>query len=823
MLNDVRYGIRMLLKSPGFTVVVVITLALGIGANAAIFSVINAVLLRPLPYQHPEGLVLISETTPGDPFSELVSSADFVDWKEQNQVFEQLSAYTYADFVMTDGVEPLQVTGERVSANFFQLLGTNAFLGRTFLPEEDKPGSNTGVVLSHKLWERHFASDPHIVGRTLTLNGASFVVIGVMPNSFRVLGSWPVELWVPMAFEAKELSERRDRRVRVVARLKPDISIERSRSDMTIIARRLQQQYPESNTDCDVQIVSLAEQQRRNGSNARLPLFLLQGAVALVLLIACTNITNLLLARAAERQKEIIVRAALGASRWRLIRQSLAECILLGALGGALGLLLASWMINLLVSFLPKFLPWLEEVNIDSHVLFFSAGILVLTVSVFGFSSALCASKTDLSSALKEGSRTSTGGVRYQRILGLLVVCQVAISMVLLNGAGLMVRSLLKLRTFHSAQHPETLLTMQMSLSKRTYPQLHQITSFYDRVLQSVKSVPGVQSVGILDRSPLGAGSRLVHVDGVPPSGLVPEGYGGLCGVIGADYFRALQIPLSAGRYFEENDARGALPAMIINEALAHRLFPNSNPVGSQLTVKHVIGPEKGDLDNLVYTIVGIVRDVKLLPEVGASFPEGNLIAEMYIPYRQASEFSMLPMRFPTLSIRTAVDPMSLVPAVRKAVWSVDKDVPIYWIMTLEQLDSDRLTPQRLVMLLMGMFATLALVLAAVGLYGVSAYSATQRTHEIGIRRTLGARSSDVLKLVVKQSMILTLVGVGIGLAGSLALTKVMASQLFGVSPTDPATFVGVSLLLSGVVLLACYFPARRATRVDPMVALRYE
>jgi len=796
--QDIRYGVRMLLKHPGFTLIAVVALALGIGANSAIFSVVNAVVLRPLAYAEPERLVMVWEKRPRQNRERNpVSPADFFDWRNENKVFEQMAAVDARDFNLTGMDQPERILGSVVSANFFQTLGVAPLLGRAFLPEEDHLGANRVAVLSYGLWQRRFNSDPGIVGKTLALNGESYEVVGVMPARFQFLSS-QFELWTPLVFSDAEASARGSHSLAVVARLKPSVKLEQARAEMDTIARRLEQQY-QVNAGHYTNVIPLHE---AIVGNVRLALYVLLGAVGFVLLIACANVANLLLARAASRQKEIAVRTALGATRTRIVRQLLTESVLLSLVGGALGLLLAMWGVELLVALLPPEAPRASEINLDGRVLGFTFAVSLLTGLVFGLAPALASSKPDLNDALKEGGRTAAGGFKRNRIRGLFVVAEVALALVLLIGAGLLIKSFMRLREVNPGFDPQNVLTMQLSVPKAKYPDNKQIAAFFQETLQRVGNVPGVTEAGAVSSLPLsGSGAtRFFAIDGGPPT---PPGQGPNAGydVASPGFFGALKIPLLNGRDFTERDNADAPPVVVINETMARRFWPGEDVIGKRLA----IGGQPWR------TIVGVVGDVR------HSSLDAEPRPQMYFSYLQDT------LPFMSLAVRTTTDPASMVAALRSEIHAIDKDQPVFAIKTMNEVLARSVSQRRLYMTLLGIFAGIALLLAAVGIYGVMSYSVTQRTHEIGIRMALGARSSDVLRLVVGQGMTLALVGVVAGLIAALAMTRVIASLLYGVSATDPATFAIVSVVLTTVALLACYIPARRATKVDPMIALRHE
>jgi putative ABC transport system permease protein len=800
----------MLLKRPGYTAIAIIALALGISANSAIFSVVNTLLLRPLPYQNPDRLVMVWENyrKENNPHN-AVAPANFVDWTEQNQVFEQMAAFTAPiSFNFTGGDAPERVVGARVTAGFLPLLGVKPLQGRLFTEEEDRPDNNLVILISHKLWQRRFGSDPSVVGRTFTLSGRTYLLAGILPPDFKMPPDFQsatlenVDVWTPLALSPEGKKRRSSHPYNVIARLKPGVTLERAQAEMSSIGSRLEQQYPETNTGWGVSVNTMQEE---FVGRVRSFIYILFGAVCFVLLIACANVANLLLARATGRHKEIAIRAALGAGRARLIRQLLTESVLLALMGGALGYLLAMWGVRLLVAFSPGQIPRIREVQLDTWVLGYTLLISVLTGIVFGLAPALQVSKPDLNDALKEGGRSGSDGQRLNSVRGFLVVAEVAIALVLLVGAGLMMRSFMQLQKVDTGFDPHNVLTMQVTLPPLKYKGIDDTAAFYDQALQRIETLPGVEAAGKVSELPLSGDQfdNAFSIDGRPPLGPGEELHANLR-LISAGYFKAMGIPVRRGRAFAQPDAQGKPGVVVINEAMARRYWPNEDPLGKRLTI------DMGDAEK-PREIVGIVGDIRHYALDIDPKPE------MYVPNMPA------PQNIMTMVVRSKTDPQQLAASIRREVLNVDKDQPIYNVKTMEQIVADSVASQRFSMILLGVLATIALALAVVGIYGVMAYWVTQRTHEIGIRMALGAQPSNILKLVVRQGLSLALIGVGIGLLASFALTRVLSTLLYQVSSTDLLTFVGTPLLLSFVALVASLIPARKATRVDPMVALRYQ
>jgi putative ABC transport system permease protein len=780
----------------------VLTLALGIGANTAIFSVVNSVLLRRLPFREPDRLVQVWEANTKRGRIEMPASyPNFADWRDQCSAFETVVAYSDWNFNLTGVAEPERIQGALVSPAFFTTLGISPVVGRVFSGADDQPGKDLVVVISARLWQRRFASDPAIIGRSLNLTDKVFTVIGVVPDGAqRPVQSEEIELWVPLS-HGVALNNRFGHYLSVLARLKNGTTLPEASADLNTIAARLQQQYPDSNVNNSVRLVPLQEQLVGNYKRS---LFVLLGAVALVLLIAATNIANMLLARASARKRELAIRMALGASRMRIARQLLTESLLLATFGGLGGLLLAVWGVELLSKLSSSGLPRANEISVDGRTLVFTTAVSLITGLFFGLFPALQSSRLHSNEALKGEGRTTSA--RRQRARSVLVVSEVALSLILLVGAGLLIRSFHALQSIDPGFSSANILTMRLNLSGPKAKSGAQAIAFQSQLLERIKALPGVQSVATRSFVPITNDWALLSfaIAGRPPdSANRPIAY---YNAISPEYFSTMRIPLVTGREFNPQDIRGKQNVAIVNSTLARRYFPNEDPLGKRITL------DDQDLaaDSWA-TIVGVVGDTK------PTSLDGDSVAELYMPYAQQPEPSL------SLLVRSTVNSTGISAAIRNEVLALDKDQPVYDIKTLSGLLSDSVATPRFRTSLLALFAMVALILAAVGLYGVVTYSVTQTTHDIGVRMALGAGVSDVLRLVLKNGMKLALIGVAVGLAGAFALTRLMSALLFGIRPTDAITFVVVSVGLIATALFACYLPARRATKIDPLEALRYE
>jgi putative ABC transport system permease protein len=806
LFRDISFAARMLWKNPGFTAVAVLAVALGVGANTTIFSVVNALLLRPFAYETTPRAVMVWERGVDETNGRnSVAPANYLDWRDQTKVFEELAAYGQQHFSLNEGEQPERVPGASVTPSLFRVLAARAERGRTFTEEEGRPGADPVVLISHGLWRERFGADPDIVGRTVRIDNRPRTVVGVMPEEY----DFPVnacQVWAPLAFDAEDAQNRGNHYLQVVGLMRPGVTVAQADAEVRAVAERARTLYPDSNAGRTAFAESLTDSFTRGPKPY---LVVLLGAVGFVLLIACANVANLLLVRASARRRELAVRTALGASRWRLIRQLLTESLLLALIGGALGLLFSVWGVDFISKGMPpnftKFIPGWKQMGIDRTVLLFTLGASVLTGVVFGIVPALQATRTNLNEALKEGGQKgATGGRNLMR--SALVVAEVALSLVLLAGAGLMVRSFYEMLRADLGLRPDGVLVMEMSLPRAAYAEEAQRSNFYGQLVARTSALPGVTSAAAVNFVPMNRGGRTssgFHVDGrpEPPPDRRPIADHN---VVTPGYFEAVGTPVVRGRGFTPADDERAPKVCVVNESLARKFFPGGDAVGGRI----VVASDEGPLE-----IVGVAADVK-----NEDMDDDEELA-FYRPYRQDAWYTM------ALIVRagagaTATD---LAPAVRGEVKALDAGLPVYNVRTMSDVVDEAVSPKRLTMSLMAFFAVGALLLSAVGLYAVMSYAVAQRRHEIGIRLALGAQGRDILTLVLSQGLVLTLIGLALGLAGALAVTRVMASILYGVSATDPLVFGGVALVLAAAALLACYLPARRATKVDPMIALRYE
>jgi putative ABC transport system permease protein len=799
--QDLKFAVRMLAKSPGFTAVAILTLALGIGANTAIFSIVNAVLLRPLPFKDSAQLVRLRETHK-NVGNVSVSYPDFLDWREQSHSFAGMAVINNVGFNLSGIAQPENIGGYAVSPNFLALVGVRPVLGRDLLPSEEKPGTAPVVLLSYQLWQSHLGGDPAAIGRSITLDGRSYSIVGVLPPTFRFLDR--TDVIVPIGVVAAGLTERGERGdMDVVGHLSPGVTLSQAAVEINAIAARLANQYPQSNYGFGAHLESFRE---AFTGDTRFAVLVLFGAVVFVLLIACVNVANLFLVRGAARAREIALRLAFGASRGRVVRQMLTESLVLAVCGGVLGIVLGAWGISGLGYLLPADSLQTMGVRMDLSVLLFAAAMIVLVTFAFGLIPALQATRPDLDETLKDSARSATSTSAQYRLRGALAIAETALALVLLVGAGLMLKSLYHLIQVSPGFEPARVLTMEMDLRTDQYSKDPTILNFWQQVLERVRTIPGVESAAVGTVVPLTGSHRRsdVTIEGLPTPGPGEFPHPD-CHVISAAYTSAMRIPLLRGRTFTDADDETAPLVGLVNATMARRFWTNGDPVGKRILRGHPGG------DGKWITIVGVVADTKLY---GLDNPAR---LEVYYPYRQQPETDM------NLVVRSAVDPASLTSAIRTAVAAIDKGQPIFDVHTMQQRVDDSISTRRLTLVLLGIFSALALILAAIGIYGVMAYSVALRTQEIGIRMALGAQRQDVLRLVLGQGARIAFCGVAIGLAAAAALARLLSSLLFSVSSSDPMTFAAVAILLVAVALLACYIPARRAMRVDPIIALRYE
>ena len=804
--QDLSYAWRILTRNPGFSAALVLVIGLGIGANTSIFSVVNAVLLKPLPYEDPDHLVHVREAL-RDRFGN-VTAPNFADWSEQNHSFTALAARERANFTLTGEGEAERLTGLRVSASYFPLLGISPLQGRGFLPGDTAPGAPDVVLLSEGLWRSRFGADPKILGRAVSLDQRPYVVVGVMPAGIAFPTSVE-QLYLPLVIGAEQLRQTGNHRLSVVGRLKPGVGLAQAASDMQAIAQRLETVRPHSNQGWSVDLAPLGE---RLVANARPSVLLLFGAVGFVALVACANVANLLLARAARRQREIAVRAAVGAGRLRLVRQLLSESLLIALLGGALGLMVAFWGVQALVLLLPAGIPRLGEVGIDATVLAFTLVLSLLTGLVFGLAPALSASGLAPRESLKEGARSAGGGRASERLRSGLMVAEVAIALLLLVGAGLLVRSFLRVRDVSPGFDARDLVALELSLPASAYPEPAQVSAFYRDALERIAALPGVTAAAATSNLPIASGGFSISVkrEGVPAPARPSEVPTAFYRAVSPNYFAAFGIPLLRGRPFDGRDTAGALRVAIVNATMARQLWPGQDPIGKRFTLDE---SEASPIE-----VVGVSSDVRAFGLDSEPAPE------LHVPYAQGStSFWTWTGRSLTLALRGSGNAAALAPALRAMIAALDKDLPVYNVRTMDEVLAASVASRSASMLLIGIFAAAALILAAVGLYGVVSYAVGQRTHEFGVRMALGAGQRDVVRLVLGRGVKLAVLGLLLGSVGALALSRLLARLVYGISPRDPLTYVGVGLLLLAVSLVASYLPARRAARVEPVTALRYE
>jgi len=814
LLRDLRYAFRSLVKRPGFTIVAILTLALGIGINTTVFSLANSVFLRQLPVASPQNLVWIFSDRDNP-----TSYPEYLEYQQQTELFDDVMAYEWVGLNLGSNGQSERVEGTLVSGNYFDVLGVKAELGRTFLPDEDKtPGASPVAVISHSLWQSRFNSDPNVVGKSMVLNGVQFTIVGVAPHDFvGAEEAFPRQVWIPLMMRASvrpgpagaagALNNRNMRNLDVMARLKQGVTLRQAQAGMNVVAGRLAQSYPESNRNFQIALYTAGNGRPAFRSTLKPVTRILLGVVGLVLLITCANVANLLLARAARRRKEVAIRLTLGATRTRLIRQLLTESILLAVAGGLAGLILNFWLVNLLTALKPAVpLPVNVEFHTDWRVLTFTLLLSVLAGITFGLVPALQASKHDLVPALKDHSQQLGERRRMFSLRNVLVIGQVALSIVVLIGAGLFLRSLNHARAINPGFDAEHILTLSFNTAAQKYDAT-KAEQFYQQLTNRVQALPGVQSVSLAQSAPLSyfyspAFSSPVFVEGhEPPQGEDPPFVGN--NTVGPNFFRTLGVPLISGREFTDRDREGAPRVAIVNETLVRDLFPNTNPIGQRL---RVLSRQPSS-----WEIIGVVKDSKYRSLGEDSMPY------IFLPYLQNPQPAM------ALHVQTSGNPKELAAAVRREVQALDPNLPAFNVMSLADNIDISLLPARFGAVLLGVFGFLALLIASIGIYGVMSYGVSERTHEMGIRMALGARGRDVLRLVISQGMWLALIGVGIGAGVALGVTRLVKSYLYDVSVTDPLTFIGIALLLTAVALLACYVPARRATKVDPLEALRYE
>jgi len=801
--QDLRYAVRILARAPGLTALAVVSLALGIGANGAIFSVVQAVLLNPVSVAQPDRLLFVWEQNFREGYRFPASPPDFIDWRSQNSTFEQMAAMLSGQINLTGTEQPERVAAEWVSANFFQVIGVRPSAGRTFLPGEERASGTRVAVLSYGLWQRRFGGDPNLIGKTIAVDGENTAVVGIMPRGFHFLNA---ELWRPLVFEPGWVKSRGSHFLLAIARLRPGVSLERARGDMDVIASRLASQYPDTNTGQGIQLTPVPEQLVQD---VRPALLILLGSVALVLLIACANVANLLLTRASGRRREVAIRTALGAGRWRMIRQLLTESVLLALLAAVAGLVVATWAVDALVKLIPSnYVPNQQNIGINVPVLAFTLVLSILTGVVFGLAPVVTSLKLDLTESLKEGVRGATAGLARRRLQHTLVVSEIALSLILLIGSGLLAKSFLRLAKSDPGFQAENILTMELLLPPARYAKPQQQRTLYRGILERARNLPGVVAGGLISSLPLEGQSEYdsFSIEGRPDPAVLQDFPIANKRNATPDYFRVMRIPLRKGHLFTDTDTQSSPPVVVIDEATAKQYWPHEDPIGKRIAYFNIEGKRGGWV-----TIVGIVGSVK---QGGMAESTSRSV---YLPFWQEAGGEI------TIAVRSSRPSEKLTSAVTGEIRAVDPDLPVSKIRTMEDVVSGSVWRPRFAAQLLGIFALLALILAVVGTYGVMAYAVTQRTQEIGVRMALGAKQADMLRLVLVQAAKLTLAGVSVGLAGAFALTRVLSGLLYEVRASDPFIFTVASVALALVALIASCVPARRAARIDPLLALRYE
>jgi putative ABC transport system permease protein len=808
LMQDVRYGLRTLRQSPGFTLVAILTLAVGVGANTAIFSFVDAILLRPLPYPDSDAILRVLEKPPGGSRNG-ISTLNYLDWKHQNTVFSAMAAQTGGSVSLSGVSEPVLLHGSRVGPEYFSVFGIRPVLGRAFAPDEDQLGKDRVAILSHRLWETQFGADPSIIGRKIVLDGFPHEVIGVLPAG-GVFDQAYAQIWRPLAFEQTNMT-RDFHWLSSFARLKPGVTLAQAQAQLDGIGGRIAEQYPASNKGWGVTIERYSE--TLIGRDLRREVWIMMSAVAMVLLIGCANLANLMLARSASREREVAIRASLGAGRWRLVRQFLTESVLLAIAGGVAGIALGYAMMKLILLALPPYTMAREiVVQLNVSVMLFALAISLATGIIFGLAPALQAARPKLAAVMKEGGRGSSPGGARRRIRSVLVVAEVALAFVLLSGAGLLIRSFQQLMQVNAGFNMDNVLTAGLPISSKKIPDPDRLNARYREIEAAAAALPGVRTVAITSVLPLEGWNYGMpfQILGQP---MVDMAHRNACAfkMVSPGYFAALQIQLKQGRVLTDQDRKGAPPVTVVNETFARRFFKKDNPIGQRISIPEIVPGQTKLGSEIPWQVVGMIADEKIGGLTDNDSPA------IYVPNEQSPLYGM------TLVIRTALDPLTIDRPLRDAIRQIDRDQPLTDVRTLVQVREESVAGDRLQARLLGIFAAAAMILAAIGIYGVIAYGVTQRTHEIGIRAALGAGSMSILRMVLKGGMRLSLIGLAIGFAGSIGLTRLMASLLFGVKPIDPLSLIVAAILLAAVSLLACWIPARRAARVDPVVALRYE